>query len=67
MAKIVYDESYGELTYAQRACYRKHNVPPAMHDYLYDRFNGDPVRIVAFVKGVVLAKGRIDYTDVWSR
>ena len=29
--KIVYDEQYGELSYMQRAAYRKHNVSPSDH------------------------------------
>ena len=38
MAKMVYDESYGELTFAQRAAYRKYNVSPSDHDDLVDVF-----------------------------
>lgn len=38
MAKMVYDEFYGELTYAQRAAYRKNNVSPADHHDLVDEF-----------------------------
>ena len=64
MAKIVYDEFYGQLTYAQRACYRKHNVPPAMHQDLVARFGDDPEAIVAFVKRVVAKRGTIDYGDI---
>jgi hypothetical protein len=32
--KMVYDEWYGELSYAQRAAYKKHNVSPSDHDSL---------------------------------
>ena len=38
MAKMVYDERYGELTFAQRAAYRKHNVSKSDHDTLVDTF-----------------------------
>lgn len=38
MPKMVYDEWYGELTYAQRAAYRKHNVSPSDHRTLVDVF-----------------------------
>jgi hypothetical protein len=38
MATMVYDESYGELTYAQRAAYRRHNVSPSDHDELVDTY-----------------------------
>lgn len=65
MAKLVYDEWYGEITFAQRACYRKNNVPPAMHRDLVDRFgekNHDA--IVKFVKQVVAERGSINYFDI---
>jgi hypothetical protein len=38
MPKMVYDEWYGELTFAQRAAYRKHNVSPSDHDDLVREF-----------------------------
>lgn len=38
MAKMVFDEWYGELTFAQRAAYRKFNVSPSDHDTLVDQF-----------------------------
>ncbi len=31
MAKMVFDERYGEISYAQRAAYRKYNVSPSDH------------------------------------
>ena len=34
MAKIVFDERFGELSYAQRAAYRKYNVSQSDHDML---------------------------------
>lgn len=36
--KIVYDEWYGELSYAQRAAYRKYNVSPSDHNLLMNEF-----------------------------
>lgn len=67
MPKMVYDEWYGTLTFAQRATYRKHNVPPAMHDELTQRFGADAHdEITAFVKRVVAERGSINYGDVWS-
>lgn len=49
--KLVYDEWYGTLSYAQRAAYRKHNVSPSDHDGLVDRFGADAhADITAFVK-----------------
>lgn len=38
MAKMVFDEWYGELTFAQRAAYRKYNVSPSDHDTLVERY-----------------------------
>lgn len=66
MARMVYDEWYGTLTYAQRTAYRKHNVPPAMHDMLVDRFGGDHDAITRFVRDTVASKGRIDYSDCYA-
>lgn len=66
MPKMVFDEWYGELTYAQRAAYHKFNVPPAMHDDLVSRFGEqNHERITAFVKAVATAnQGRLDYSDI---
>lgn len=35
--KMVFDEWYGTISYAQRAAYRKYNVSPSDHDSLVDR------------------------------
>lgn len=51
--KLVFDEWYGTLSYAQRAAYKKYNVSPADHDMLMVEFgNEDDVhtRITAAVK-----------------
>lgn len=49
--KLVYDEWYGELSYAQRAAYRKFNVSPYDHDELVRWFGGsDHAGITAHVK-----------------
>jgi hypothetical protein len=36
--KMVFDEWYGELSYAQRAAYRKYNISPSDHDDLVREF-----------------------------
>lgn len=36
--KMVYDEFYGDLSFAQRAAYRKYNVSPADHDDILMHF-----------------------------
>lgn len=49
--KLVYDEWYGTLSFAQRAAYRKFNVSPSDHDGLVRRFGADAHQeITAFVK-----------------
>lgn len=48
--KLVFDEWYGELSYAQRAAYRKYNVSPADHDDLVRGFGNDHKAISDFVK-----------------
>lgn len=37
--KIVFDEWYGELSYKQRAAYRKYNVSPSDHDHILRYFH----------------------------
>lgn len=49
--KIVYDEWYGEVSFAQRAAYRKYNVSPSDHRDLTDEFGQDAhAAITAAVK-----------------
>jgi hypothetical protein len=49
--KMVYDEWYGEISFAQRAAYKKHNVSPSDHDMLVDEFGESAHReITAAVK-----------------
>jgi len=51
MAKMVYDEFYGELTFALRAAIRKNNVAPADYTDLEDEFGaGNFGAILAAVK-----------------
>jgi len=39
--KMVYDEWYGELSFAQRTAYRKYNVSPSDHHDLVEEFGAD--------------------------
>lgn len=49
--KMVYDEWYGRLSFAQRAAYRKYNVAPADHTDLVREFGEDAhAEITAAVK-----------------
>lgn len=48
--KIVFDENYGHISYAQRAAYRKYNVSPSDHDELLQVFGNDPAAITKYVK-----------------
>jgi len=45
--KMVFDEWYGELSYAQRAAYKKHNVSPSDHDDLVRYFGEDAHKEIA--------------------
>ena len=47
--KMVYDEAYGELSYKQRATYRKYNVSGSDHDMLVARYGDDHEKIVKAV------------------
>jgi hypothetical protein len=49
--KMVHSEWYGELSYAQRAAYKKYNVSPSDHDSLVRQFGADAhAEITAAVK-----------------
>lgn len=50
MAKMVFDERFGEITFAQRAAYRKYNVSQSDHDDLVDMFGTNHAGITAAVK-----------------
>ena len=51
MAKMIFDERFGTITYAPRAAYRKFNVSQSDHDMLTDRYGEDNHdEIVAAVK-----------------
>jgi len=59
--KMVYDEWYGELSYAQRAAYRKHNVTPHEHDCLVEHFGESAhAEITMAVKSGIGAQGMFD-------
>lgn len=49
MPKMVYDEWYGEISYAQRAAYRKYNVSPSDHDLLVDEFGAGNHEVITRV------------------
>ncbi len=49
--KIIYDEQYGDVSFAQRSAYRKYNVSPVDHDMLVDKFGEDShAAITKYVK-----------------
>lgn len=59
--KMVYDEWYGELSYAQRAAYRKHNITPYEHDRLVEHFGRTAhAEITAAVKNSIAPSGMFD-------
>jgi len=41
LMKLIFDEYYGEISYAQRAAYRKYNVSPSDHQFLVDVYGED--------------------------
>lgn len=62
--KLVYDEWYGELSFAQRQAYRKHNVSPSDHDVLVSIFGTDAHKeITAAVKAYSRDTGLFSYWD----
>lgn len=51
MAKMVFDEYYGELTFALRTAIRKYNVSPSDYRDLEDEFGeGEYAKIQAAIK-----------------
>lgn len=56
--KMVFEEYYGTVSYAQRAAYRKHNVTPYEHDRLVDHFGENAhAEITAAVKNSLDEQG----------
>lgn len=65
--KIVYDENYGELSFAQRAAYRKFNVSPSDHDALRQRLgSSNHAAITAAVKQFSARTGMFEVYDFWK-
>lgn len=63
--QAVFHEDYGQVSRPQLAAYRKHNVPPAMHDELAGYFGGenhDAITRYVKAKG---EKGPLNYGDVY--
>ena len=56
MAKMVFNEWYGELSYAQQAAYRKHNVSPSDHDELVELYGSGAHQTITQVVKEVAAK-----------
>ena len=63
--KLVYDEWYGTLSYAQRAAYRKHNISPSDHDSLLVMYEPDDhAGITAEVNRQIKENGRFSFLDI---
>ena len=63
--KIVHNEWYGELSFAQQAAYRKHNVSPSDHDDLVRHFGGnDHAAITREVKRLSAERGMFSPFDL---
>lgn len=64
--KMVFDEWYGELSFAQRAAYRRYNISPSDHDMLVDEFGEhNHAAITAVVKERKGARA-LDAVSGWS-
>lgn len=61
---VTFHEMYGEVTRAQLAAYRKHNVSPSDHDMLVNAFGNDGAAIVAEIKRQVANGGRFSAFDI---
>jgi hypothetical protein len=61
-----FHESYGEVSRAQLAAYRKFNVSPSDHDDLVERFGED--NHAAIVQGVKdnLFQGQFSVFSLWN-
>lgn len=66
-SSITFHESYGEVSRAQLAAYRKHNVSPADHDDLIARFySGNHEAITKYVKdNAAQHNGSYSAFDLW--
>lgn len=63
--KLVYDEWYGTLSFAQRAAYRKHNISPSDHDILVAHFGaGSHQEITAEVKRQCADGAMFSFLDI---
>lgn len=66
--KMVFDESYGDMSFAQRAAYRKHNVSPSDHWELVEQFGTDYAAITKYVKhNAANNAGVFSVFDLWGR
>lgn len=66
-SSITFHESYGDVSRAQLAAYRKHNVSPSDHDGLIMRFDsGNHEAITAYVKqNAATHNGQYSAFDLW--
>lgn len=65
MEPTVFHESYGEVTRAQLAAYRKHNVSPSDHDSLVAHLGNDSGAILAAVRDSSNHIGRSFSVYLW--
>lgn len=66
--KLVFDEYYGTLSYAQRAAYRKHNVSPMDHEGLVEKFGADAHEAITaeVKKNAARNNGQFSVFDLWT-
>lgn len=66
MAKMVYDERFGEITFAQRAAYRKFNVSQSDHDSLAQQFGEDNHAAITQAVKDYSGSGMFSVFDMWE-
>lgn len=68
MAAVIFHEVYGDVTRAQLAAYRKHNVSQSDHDMLTDQYGETGhAAITAVVKDERFQQGRSFSTFLWQQ
>lgn len=65
-AQVVYHESYGNVSRAQLAAYRKFNVSPSDHDSLADKYGADNHEAITAAVKKFARDGMFSVFDMWD-
>lgn len=63
---MVFDEWYGELSYAQRAAYRKFHVSPSDHDELVERYGQSNHKVITDAVKEFSSNGMFSSYLLWN-